>query len=370
MIAIRHLEQTFAHRLPNGVLEAVGSTPLVRMDRYLDNRDVNLFVKLESFNPGGSAKDRPARQMVEHALKTGKIDQDATIVESTSGNMGIGLSQVCRYHGLKLICVVDPNAQPQNVKIMQALGTQIERVTQPVDGSFLSARWQRVEQILNSVEGSFWPNQYANLQNPLAHQQGTISEIDEVFEATGDTLDYLFVATSSTGTARGCQDHLKSLGRATKVIAVDAFGSVLFGGEKGPRRIPGLGAGVEPALAVGQRFDGLIRVNDLACVVGCRRMAEREALLVGGSGGGVLEAVRSMQQALSGKNCVAIVHDSGTRYLETVFSDQWVAKATGCSPELLARMIDRPTCAQFTGQQQAMSKSETLSVHCNPPATI
>lgn len=317
----------------DGILDAIGSTPLVRLRRYLDIPNVKLLCKLESFNPGGSAKDRPATRMLEYALDHGLIDETSTIVESSSGNMGIGLAQACRYYGLQFVCVVDPNAQAQHMKIMKALGAQIEQVQAMVNGSYLEARWSRVEELVAEIDGAYWPNQYANPQNPLAHRQGTIREI---IESVDGDLDYLFVATSSTGTASGCRDYLRSIGMSTKVIAVDAEGSALFGGKSGPRRIPGLGAGREPKLAEGQSFDQVHRVTDSHCIVGCRRLAATEAILVGGSAGGVLETVRAMEKELVGKSCVAILHDSGTRYLDTIFDDDWVEQATG----LTATMVD------------------------------
>lgn len=321
----------------SGILSAIGNTPLLAMDRYLDRSDVSLLVKLESANPGGSAKDRPAKQMIEDALAGGQIHERSLIVESSSGNMGIGLAQVCRYHGLRFRCVLDPNAQPQNVAIMRALGAEIDVVRDPVDGDYLTARLQRVRWLVKHTPDAFWPNQYANEQNPLAHQLGTIREIDN---AVDGLMDYLFVATSSTGTARGCRDYLRSHGRGTKVVAVDAVGSVLFGGTAGKRLIPGLGAGQESPLARGQHFDDVGRVNDLDCVIGCRRMALREACLVGGSAGGVLEYVRRRQHQLAGKTCVALLHDSGTRYLDTVYNDAWVEQKLGCTPDELQRLVE------------------------------
>lgn len=323
----------------DGVLDCIGSTPLVRLRRYLDNDRVQLYAKVEAGNPGGSAKDRPANQMLQHALEHGQLMHNSTVIESSSGNMGIGLAQACRYHGLRFICVVDPHAQQQNIAIMRALGAEVQQVTKQIDGSFLAARLRQVQRLLNSIPDSFWPNQYANLQNPRAHELGTIREIDE---ATGGDIDYLFVAASSTGTAQGCRDYLRRKGRHTKVIAVDAHGSVLFGGSPGDRLIPGLGAGHEPALARGQSFDGVVRVSDINCVVGCRRAAEREAMLFGGSAGGVLEVVRSMEAELQDKRCVAILHDSGTRYLDTVFNDAWVKSALGFSAGEIGRRISQP----------------------------
>lgn len=354
-------------QVADGVLDAIGNTPLVRFGRYLDQSDIELYAKLEYGNPGGSAKDRPARQMLKTALDVGEIGPGTTIIESSSGNMGIGLAQACRYYGLPFICVVDPNAQPQNVAIMRALGAKIELVTKQADGDFLTARLARVCHLLETTPNSFWPNQYANLQNPISHENGTILEIDEALD--GD-YDVLFVATSSTGTAQGCRDFLERRNRKTRVVAVDAVGSVLFGGKPGPRKISGLGAGREPALARNQHFDQIARVTDLDCIVGCRRAADREALLLGGSAGGVLEAIRTRQHELRGKRCVAILHDSGTRYLDTVFNDGWVAKVTGFTSEEIARRVRRPNLhSELSGSLRFTIDSNTNIVDRNATVT-
>lgn len=315
-------------RIAENVLGLVGETPLLRLHRYLDAPDVNLIAKVEALNPGGSAKDRPARHMIERALADGRLTEGDTVVESSSGNMGIGLAQACAVYKLKFICVVDPNAQAQNIAIIRALGGQIELVETPIDGDFLAARLARVAELLRASPHRFWPNQYANTDNPAAHEAGTIAEIDA---ALPNQVDYLFVACSSTGTARGCRDYLRAHGRKTKVVAVDAEGSTLFDGTAGPRKISGMGAGRLPELAEGQSFDELVRVSDMTCVAGCRRAVAREGFLVGGSGGGVLEAVRRMQDTLRGKTAVAIVHDSGARYLGTVYDADWVERELGAT---------------------------------------
>ena len=320
----------FQRPVSENVLDAIGNTPLIRFSGYLDRDDVELFVKLEACNPGGSAKDRPATEMLHDAIANGTVDGSSTIIESSSGNMGIGLAQACRFHGIRFICVVDPRAQSQNLAIMKALGAAVEMVDQPLHGDFLAARLARVQELLDSIPGSHWLNQYANPANPRSHQQGTVREIDEALDGK---LDFLFVATSSTGAAQGCRDYLCQAGRSTQVIAVDAKGSVLFGGSVGERMIPGLGAGRVPPLALGQKFNRVCRVTDLQCVAGCRRASHREAILLGGSAGGVLEVVREMQDELAGKTCVAIAHDSGTRYLETVYNDQWVFERLHATPE-------------------------------------
>lgn len=321
----------------DGILKSVGDTPLVRFSRFLESDDTELLVKLESANPGGSAKDRPALRMVERALETGELVPGGTVIESSSGNMGIGLAQACNFHDLKFICVVDPNAQRENLRIIEALGGIVELVSEPINGDFLTARIRRVKELLSSRTGAYWPNQYSNDENCMAHYEGTIKEI---YEQTGGEFDHLLVATSSTGTIQGCQRFLDDHGSSATVTAVDAMGSVLFGGVRGKRKIPGLGAGILPPLSSELDCSRVERVSDIECVVGCRRAAAKEAVLVGGSAGGVLQALRRDQQTYQGGRCVAILHDSGTRYLNTVFSDSWVESTLGTKPSEISALAD------------------------------
>ena len=330
----------------DGVLGAIGNTPLIRLSRFLDRDDIELYAKIECLNPGGSMKDRPAAQMLRNAIETGRVGADTLVVESSSGNMGIGLAQACRFYGLRFRCVIDPRTEDHNVKILRAYGAEIELVSEPdpETGDLLTARLRRVREIVASERNAYWPNQYANHNNPLAHEVGTMREIDE---ALSGAIDVLFVATSSTGTARGCAEYLRAHNRDTSVVAVDAFGSVLFGGRSHPRQIPGLGAGIVPPLAKSRRYDDVVRVTALDCVIGCRRLVAREGILVGGSAGGVVNAIRRCAPALApGTRCVAILADSGTRYLDSVYSDDWVNAELNCSPEQLNRAVDAPdpTC--------------------------
>lgn len=320
------------------ILATVGNTPLIRLTGFLDLEDVALYLKLEAANPGGSVKDRPALRMLEQAIRTGRIGPDTIVVESSSGNTGIGLAQVCAYYGLRFVCVVDGRTQPHNLAILRALGAELEVVDAPLDGSvdLLAARIERVAALLAELPDAFWPNQYANIHNPRAHQLGTMAEIDA---ALGGAVDELFVAVSSTGTIGGCLDHLARHDRGARVVAVDAEGSVLFGGSPGRRLIPGLGAGRVPSLAIGREVAEVARVSDLDCVVGCRRLAVTDAVLVGGSAGGVLQAVRERQADLRGRTCVVIAADSGHRYLDTVYDDAWVEGTLGIGADELAERV-------------------------------
>jgi 2,3-diaminopropionate biosynthesis protein SbnA len=318
-----------ARRVCDGILDAVGDTPLVRLRRYLPAARFELFAKLEALNPAGSSKDRPAVRILEHALRSGALQPGAVVIESSSGNMGIGLAQACRYYGLRFICVVDPKTTASNLGILRVYGAEIDCVNEPDpdSGEFLQARLKRVQELLARIAGSFWPNQYANTRNSEAHFRSTMHE---VATALNGKVDFLFVPTSTCGTLRGCSEYVRHHALGTRVIAVDAFGSMIFSDVRAKRVIPGLGAGLRPPLYDDSLIDDYVQVSDLDCVVGCRRLMEREAILAGGSSGGVLRAVEAYAGSIpSAAVVVAILPDRGERYLESLFSDDWVREQLG-----------------------------------------
>ena len=188
--------------MDQGILSTIGNTPLIKLDRVLKDVPFRLFAKLEGFNPGGSIKDRPAINIIKRAMKTGAITPQTTIVESSSGNMGIGLAQVCSYLGLRFICVVDQKTTSQNIRLLQTYGAEVDMIHKSdLQGrDFLQARIDRVRELLTKIKNSFSPNQYANQANSDAHHQ-TMHEI--AMELNGK-VDYLFCATSTCGTIRGC----------------------------------------------------------------------------------------------------------------------------------------------------------------------
>jgi 2,3-diaminopropionate biosynthesis protein SbnA len=312
----------------DGVLSIIGNTPLIKLSKLFQGAKFNLYAKLESLNPGGSIKDRPAVSIIKHAFDSGQIKPGSVVIESSSGNMGVGLAQACAYLGLRLICVVDPKTTKQNQKLIRAYGAEVDVVTEPDPETheYLQARIKRVNQLLSEIKNSFWPNQYANKFNPEAHHK-TMEEI--VYELQGK-VDYLFCATSTCGTLRGCVEYIQRRGLRTKVIAVDAVGSIIFGGKRSKRLIPGHGAAVLPPLCEADLADRFILVSDLDCVIGCRRLVRSEALLAGGSSGAVVSAINHLKGGIPrGANCVAIMADRGSRYLETIYSDEWVTQHFG-----------------------------------------
>ena len=311
-----------------GILSTIGNTPLVRLNRFVSDPKLTLYAKLESFNPGGSIKDRPALTILGEAFAAGLVRPGSVIVESSSGNMGIGLAQACRYYGLRFICVVDPKTTLQNLQMLRAYGAEVDYVAQPdpETGEFLPARINRVKALLAEIPGAFWPNQYANLNNPMSHYR-TMGEIATALEGR---IDYLFVATSTCGTVRGCAEYARDHGIATRIIAVDAYGSLIFGDVKAKRLLPGMGAGLRPPLCDVSLVDQCVHVTDLECVTGCRQLVATEAILAGGSSGGVAAAVMKIKDQIpDGSVCVAILPDRGERYLDTVYSDDWVREHFG-----------------------------------------
>lgn len=309
--------------LKEGVLTAIGNTPLIHLRRVLGHTRFRLFAKLEALNPGGSMKDRAALSILNGGIEGGKIGPGTVIVESSSGNMGIGLAQACAYLGLRFICVVDRKTTQQNISILRAYGAEVDLVTQPDPrtGEYLQARIDRVQALLALHEDSFWPNQYANLFNPLAHH----TTAREIVGALEGKLDYLFCSVSTCGTLKGCAEYLRANNVKTRIIAVDAIGSVIYGGERARRLIPGHGAAVRPKLFDAELADRYVLVSDADCVSGCRHLVRREAILAGGSSGGLITAVASLQDEIpDGANCVVVMPDRGERYLDTIYSDSWV----------------------------------------------
>ena len=311
-----------AQLIREGVCSAIGQTPLVRLTRVIENSSLKVFAKLEAANPGGSIKDRAALSIIDQGICTGVIKKGTVVIESSSGNMGIGLAQVCSYYGLRFICVIDPKTSSQNIRLLEVYGAQVELITEPdpTTGDFLQARLNRVHALLDFYDNSFWPDQYSNSYNSAAHHK----TMDEIVTELGD-IDYLLCATSTCGTMRGCAEYVRKHRLRTQIIAVDAVGSVIFSNKRSKRLIPGHGAGIVPELYQPDLASRCIHISDLDCVVGCRRLIRREAILAGGSSGAVTMALDRIKEELpKGSTCVLIFPDRGERYLDTIYSDLWV----------------------------------------------
>ncbi|MEH1016388.1 2,3-diaminopropionate biosynthesis protein SbnA [Micromonospora sp. CPCC 206060] len=315
--------------MDHGILSAVGNTPLVRLSRLFPGSPSRVYAKLEQFNPGGSIKDRAALNMLRGRIESGELEPGrSVVVESSSGNLAIGLAQVCAYYGIRFICVVDPKTTRQNLAVLAAYRAEIEMIEHPdpETGEYLPVRRRRVRELVETVPGAYRPDQYTNPLNARAQRQ----TMAEIIAALDGRVDYLFCATGTCGTLVGCADYLREGGYPTRIVAVDAVGSAIFGQPPAPRLIPGHGASVVPPLAERAAPDEVLHVSDLDCVVGCRLLADREAILAGGSSGATVAALRRRIADLpAGATSVLIFPDNGDRYLDTIYSDQWVTGQFG-----------------------------------------
>jgi cysteine synthase A len=307
-----------------GVLSAIGGTPLVPLDRLFSDSPIKFYGKLEGQNPGGSSKDRAARNMILHAVETGEIVPGRTVlVESSSGNLGIALAQICRRLGIRFVCVIDPKTTAQNLALLRTYGAEVDLVTEAGNdlGDYLPARLRRVRQLREELPDTYWTNQYANPLNAYAQE----SIMREVVTQLGGPPDYMFIAAGTCGTLHGCRNYARRNGLPTRVVAVDAEGSAIFGRPARRRLIPGHGAAIRPPLCHDDIADEVVHVNDQDCVVGCRVLAAEEAILCGGSSGAVVSAADQLRRGIpSGSTCVLILPDRGERYLDTIYSDTWV----------------------------------------------
>lgn len=298
-----------------------------------------LFLKLEGLNPAGSIKIKTAVGMVEDAEARGALGPGRGVVESSSGSLGIALSLVCASKGYDFVCVSDPNVPSHSVALMRALGAEVVIVDRrDANGGFLGSRIEYVASRLAADPRLVWLNQYVNPANPEAHSRGTAASI---LREIG-WVDYLFVGAGTTGTVMGCAAYFRRFSPHTKIIAVDAEGSVTFGHPPGPRHIPGIGTSRRPELCRPEAVDHVVLVAEPDAVRTCRWLARERGLVVGGSTGSVVAAVLEMAPVLpAGSRVVAISPDLGDRYLQTVYDDDWVARTYGPLAAVPAELAPR-----------------------------
>lgn len=284
-------------------------------------------LKLEALNPAGSIKLKTAREMVVSARREGRLRAGAPLIESTSGNLGIALAMVCAAHGHPLTLVTDPNTQAQNIRHMRALGAEVVVVTRRDDnGGYLKSRIEYIEDHLLTHPDTVWLNQYRDPAGVRAHRRDTMGEILDGFGVP----DWLFVGVGTAGTLMGCLAAVREQGLPTRLVAVDAEGSVTFGGHGAPRHLPGLGTSRRPELFADDGTFTKIRVAETDTVRACRRVARGYGLLPGASTGTALHAVTALRERIEdGARVLVIAPDLGERYLDTVYDDDWVTGRFG-----------------------------------------
>jgi N-(2-amino-2-carboxyethyl)-L-glutamate synthase len=288
---------------------------------------IEVLLKLEGLNPAGSIKLKTAVSLVRDLEECARLRVGSRIIESSSGNLGRALSVVCAAKGYPLTIVTDPNASGASIRMMEALGTNVVVVRErDANGGFLGTRIAYIEAELARDRGLVWPNQYASQANAAAHYERTARSIHTEIPQAGAVV----VGVGTSGTLMGCLSYYLKHSPATRIIAVDAAGSVLFGGPPGPRHIPGIGASRVPELfADGGEFEK-VQVPESEAVAMCWRLARERGLAVGGSTGSVLAAVAALAATFPpGETVVAISPDLGEQYLESVYDRSWVSRHFG-----------------------------------------
>ncbi|KOY81379.1 2,3-diaminopropionate biosynthesis protein SbnA [Lysinibacillus macroides] len=307
------------------VLELIGSTPIVKLKNITGLDSAQIFLKLEGYNPGGSMKDRVAKAIIENAEVEGKLEKGGTIIESSSGNLAIGLAIMSKQKGYRMIAVVDPKISHVNLSLIKAYGGEVYMVNEPdSEGNYLKKRIETAKRLSEEINNCFWPNQYNNYNNPKAHEENTALEIFNDFQ--GD-LNWLVAPVGTAGLATGCALGLKKLIKDLKVLAVDAVGSVTFGTQPGKRLQTGIGAAIVPQNVRPELYDQVEHVDDENAFYMTRRLAMEEGLLVGGSTGSAVHAALELSRRLNKSEKILVISpDRGDRYFNTIFSNEWLER--------------------------------------------
>ena len=305
------------------ILSLIGKTPLVKINKLCSADDAGVWAKLEGHNPGGSVKDRIALSMIEAAEKEGKLKPGGTIVEPTSGNTGIGLAMVSAVKGYRLILTMSEKMSMERRNILQAYGAEL--VLTPGERGMLGAV-ERAEEIFRKNPDYFMPLQFENPANPGAHRKTTALEI---IEALGGVPDAFVAGVGTGGTITGVGETFRERRPFVWITAVEPQGSaILSGGEPGPHKIAGIGAGFYPGVLNTKIYNEVIPVTDEDAIETMRQLALREGILAGVSSGAALYAARCVARRFGkGKKVVVIFPDRGDRYLSTGFFTPEVVNA-------------------------------------------
>lgn len=303
----------------------IGNTPMVPISLTMKGRPRTVHLKLEGFNPGGSVKVRTAYALVNDLEERGLLHEGSTILESTSGNLGVALSMLAQARGYSFTAVVDPKATEENIARMRAFGAEVEIVCKADEtGGYLLARLARVRQLCEQSSLYVWTNQYSNPANPSIHYKQTAPEI---YQQMDGQIDAIFAAVSTGGTLAGIGRYFREVSPHTRIIGIDAYGSVIFGTPPAPRKLTGIGASRPSDFLTRDLYDQYLLARDEEAFAFCRALFDAVSLKVGGSSGAALAGcARYLAAHPEIERCVCICPDTGDNYTSSIFNDEWLSQ--------------------------------------------
>lgn len=310
---------------PGGSMHELGNTPLQALALVIAGATRIVHLKLEAANPTGSVKDRTGYALLRDLQERRRLRRGGVVIESTSGNLGVALAALCQTHGYGFVAVVDPKTTEENLARMRALGAKIELVEQPdATGGYLLSRLGRVQALCQRFPDYAWTDQYANPSNPLIHYTTTGPEI---YTQMRKKVGALFVPVSTGGTLAGIGRYFREVSPATRIIGVDARGSVVFGAPAGPRKLTGVGSSRPSSFLSCDLYNEYMLVSDEEAFAFCRFLAATTGLLVGGSSGATLAAcTRFLAVHPEVHDVVCLCADRGEHYASSIFSDSWLQR--------------------------------------------
>jgi cystathionine beta-synthase len=307
----------------DSLLDLIGGTPLVRLDRVGRDLSCQLIAKLEYLNPGGSVKDRPALRMIEAAEEAGLLGPGGTIVEPTSGNTGVGLAIVAARRGYKCMFTMPDKIASEKIQLLRAYGAEVVICPTSVAPEHPESYYSVARRLTETVPGAFMPNQYANPHNPEAH---VLTTGPELWEQTAGRITHLVVSIGTGGTISGIGRYLKSKNPDIQIIGADPEGSVYSGGSGRPYLVEGIGEDFWPDAYDREVADRVVMVSDRDSFLTARRVTREEGILVGGSCGTAVWAALEVGRDLGADDVmVVLLPDSGRGYLSKVYDDSWMA---------------------------------------------
>ncbi len=311
------------------ILEAIGNTPLIRLNRMAAGLKPAIYVKAEFVNPGGSVKDRIAVTMIDDAERRGLLKPGGTIIEGTSGNTGIGLALVAALRGYKLIFTITDKQSREKINLLKALGAEVIVCPTAVEPADSRSYYSVADKLSKEIPNAYYPNQYENPQNPRAHYIGTGPEI---WKDSGGRITHFVAGMGTGGTISGVGKYLKEQNPRIKIIGVDPIGSLYHEkfhhnrvGKAHPYVVEGIGEDIFPSTMDLKILDDCLQITDRDSFVATRRLARLEGIFVGGSGGSALWGGLKAAERLSAKDfMVILLPDTGMRYLSKIYNDEWM----------------------------------------------